>query len=141
MKRFYYLFSLITVFANPTIVIGQFAIDQIQISNLVSFVIGITIIGSLWDIWATRHGRRDEIWLWQFNHKTTLGIYVFDLPIEEYLFYVSTSTYVIFIWEALEMYSSTGSNEILLLLVATTIWSLLFIGLPFVFHSKGDALK
>lgn len=141
MKRFYYLFSLITVFTIPTVAIGYFIFEQISIYNLIAFAIGIALIGSMWDIWATRHGRRDAIWLWQFNHKTTLDFYLFDLPIEEYLFYLSTSTYVIFIWEAIRLYSSSGSHEILSLLVCATIWSLLFIGLPFVFHSKKDVLK
>lgn len=141
MKRFYYLFSLTTVFTIPTVTIGYFILEQISIYDLIVFSVGITIIGSIWDIWATRHGRRDAIWLWQFNHKTTVGIYFFDLPVEEYLFYLSTSIYVIFVWEAVQLYSSSGSQEILSLLVCAAIWSLLFIGLPFVFHSKKDVLK
>lgn len=140
MKRFYYLSSLITVFTIPTFTIGFFLSGQVDLYNLTTFAIGITVIGATWDIWATRHGKRDSIWLWQFNHKTTLGIYLFDLPIEEYLFYISTSIYVVFVWEAIKLYSASGNLEILALLASATIWSLLFIGLPYVFHSKKDKL-
>ena len=96
-SKFYYLLSLIFVFVIPMIVAGLFVWQSIVWQHFLIFVVLITILGAIWDIWATRHGKKDTVWLWQFNIKDTLGIKVFDLPIEEYLFYISTSLYVIFI--------------------------------------------
>ncbi len=98
LSRFYYLYSLLFVFTIPVLIQGYFIWPLIDKMNLFTFMIGITIIGSLWDIWACRHGKRDPIWLWQFNKKDTLGITLFDLPIEEYLFYICSSAYIIFTW-------------------------------------------
>lgn len=63
-----------------------------------------------------RHGRRDPIWLWQFNFKDTLGIKLFDLPIEEYLFYIASSVYIILIWEGIRYALETGSLLMYILL-------------------------
>ena len=61
MTKFYYSISLLFVFVIPTIIAGYFTISMVPVLNLVTFVIGITILGGIWDIWATRHGNRDPI--------------------------------------------------------------------------------
>jgi len=95
--KFYYLISLLFVFVIPASAAAHFVIDRIPMINLLTFVAGITILGSIWDIWATRHGKKDPIWLWQFNFKDTLGVKLFGLPIEEYIFYIASSLYIVFI--------------------------------------------
>ncbi|MDB5194651.1 MAG: hypothetical protein JWN50_665 [Parcubacteria group bacterium] len=131
-RRFYYLFSLIFVFVAPSVFEWRYVQTHISATNLAAFIVGITVIGSLWDIWATRHGREDAVWLWQFNRKCTLGLTFFDLPIEEYVFYVATSVYVIFEWTLI----NDPSIAPLWIVPLTTIWSLFFIGLPYVFQPK-----
>jgi len=96
-------------------------------------MVGITIVGSIWDIWATRHGNKDPIWLWQFNHKETIGKKVFDVPIEEYLFYLATSVYVIFTWESIRLVSEEGNLLMFIVLPFCAVWSLFFIGIPYFF--------
>ncbi len=141
MRRFYYLGSLVFVFLIPMLVEGYFILDQINLLQLMIFTIGITVVGSVWDIWATKHGSRDSLWLWQFNRKDTLGLFVFDLPIEEFLFYAVTSTYIIFTWECVRYLFEPGGDLMLVILPALTIWSLFFIGLPYIIKPKGDSLK
>ncbi|MBI2474616.1 MAG: lycopene cyclase domain-containing protein [Candidatus Taylorbacteria bacterium] len=141
MKKYHYLLSLLFVFTIPTLILGLFAWPIIDMSNLIGFMIGITILGSVWDVWATKHGRIDPAWLWQFNNRETLGIKLFDLPLEEYLFYVSTSAYIIFIWETMRYASETADYLAYLLLPFIALWSLLFILLPYYLAARqGRAL-
>ncbi len=140
-QKFYYLTSLLFVFVIPASIAAYFVLDRIPVVNLIIFVVGITVLGSIWDIWATRHGKRDPIGLWQFNFKDTLGIKIFDLPIEEYVFYIAYSLYIIFIWEGIKYALETGSLLMYILLPFLGVWSLLFIlVLPYVIRVRSDKL-
>jgi lycopene cyclase domain-containing protein len=122
-------------------IIGSFILERINLGNLVSFILGITIIGSIWDIWATKHGKRDRVWLWQFNYADMLGVRFFGLPIEEYLFYVSTSAYIIFIWEGIRLASESRDPQIFNILGIVGVWSLVFIVLPYLIRPKKDKIR
>ena len=141
MKRFYYILSLLFVFIIPAAIAAYFVFDRIPLINFAVFVVGITVLGSIWDIWATRHGKRDPIWLWQFNFKDTLGIKLFDLPIEEYVFYIASSVYIIFLWEGIKFALETKSIVMYLLLPLLSIWSLLAISIPYILRVKNDRFK
>lgn len=103
MRRYYYLLTLTFVFCIPTIIAAVLLQDVIALRELVPFVVLVTIIGSIWDVWATRHGKRDRVWLWQFHQSQTLGHRFLGLPIEEYLFYTASSIYIIYMWEGLKV--------------------------------------
>ncbi len=141
MRKFYYISSLVFVFLIPVLVESYFILVRIDLFQLITFVMGITIIGSMWDIWATKHGQKDSVWLWQFNHKDTLGLFIFDLPIEEFLFYIITSIYIIFTWECLGFLFEPGGDIMLVILPILTVWSLLFIALPYIIRPKDDSIK
>lgn len=134
--KFSYLLSLFLVFVLPASGAAYFVWDLIPLINLAMFAVAITILGSIWDIWATRHGKRDPIWLWQFNLRDTLGIQLFGIPIEEYLFYVSSSLYVVFIWEGIKRALETQSILMYIVLPLLGVWSLLFILIPSFFRRK-----
>jgi len=140
MRKYLYLLSLLFVFIIPTLVIGSFIEPHMNIWDLTVFALGIMIVGSAWDIWATRHGRTDSVWLWQFNKINTLGIQFLGLPVEEYLFYLSTSIYILFTWETFQ-YSTANNGAGSYFLVFTGIWSLAFIILPYSFNIRGDKLR
>lgn len=137
-KRFHYLFSLLSVFVIPTFVAAYFLADVVLLEELIPFVILVTIIGSIWDVWAARHGARDNVWLWQFHSAQTLGIRVLDLPIEEYLFYVASSVYVIYMWEGIRLMLRTSDTLVFVVITALAGWTLLAIFVPYVFRAKGD---
>lgn len=139
-SRYYYLLSLLLVFIIPAGIAAYFVLDRVPVSNLLTFVGGITILGSIWDIWAARHGKKDPIWLWQFNFKDTLGYKLFDLPIEEYVFYIASSLYIVFIWEGIKYAVDTGSLTMYVLLPFLGIWSLAFIAVPYLMRAKNDRL-
>jgi lycopene cyclase domain-containing protein len=129
--RFTYLLSLIFVFVIPLIVEWYFLIDRVNKLNLISFCIGIVICGSLWDKWATRHGNRDPLWLWQFSKTRTLGLVIFGLPIEEYIFYIVTSLNIIFTWEGLRLISESGDYTLYTVFPFIALWSFTFILIPY----------
>lgn len=139
MKRFYYLGLLVFVFALPAAVAGVYLSGQISLGTLVPFVIGVTVFGTALDIWATRHGRRDSVWLWQFHSRQTLGIKLFDVPIEEYLFYVASSVYVIVMWENLKLVLA-GSGEAAQIMGLATLWTIIVLGVLYLKRPKGDRL-
>ncbi len=125
MKKYSYLASLLFIFCIPASIAAYILRDNLSFQQLVVYVAIVTIVGSLWDIWATRHGRRDRMWLWQFNGQQTLGIKLLDLPVEEYLFYVASSTYVILIWEEIKILLANKANiEAYSLIPGLGIWTI-----------------
>lgn len=131
VARFSYLLSLLVVFVLPSMLVGYFVWDRIELSTFLIFVLSVTVLGTMWDLWAARHGRRDALWIWEFNVKDTLGLRLFDLPIEEYLFYICSSVYLVLLWEGIKYGQSSESLFILLLLSFAGVWSTVAILLPF----------
>ena len=138
LRRFYYIGSLFFVFVLPMFVQGYFVWPEINGGQLFIFVVSVTIMGALWDVWATRHGKKDTTWLWQFHRGNTLGITFLDLPIEEFIFYTASSTYVVFLWEGMTYATNTGSVALLFVLSSVSIWSMLGILIPYILRSKRD---
>lgn len=56
------------------------------------------IIFILWDALFTHHG------VWGFNNEYLLGVYLFNLPLEEVLFFVTVPYACVFIYECLNEY-------------------------------------
>lgn len=139
MKRYYYLGTLLLVFGIPTIIAGFYLSDFISLTALVPFIISITIVGGIWDIWATKHGKKDRMWIWQFNDKEVMGFYFLGLPIEEYLFYVVSSVYVIFMWESIKLIM-LKEIEVFFVVILLSCWTLCCIIVPYLFAPKGTKL-
>jgi len=140
-SRYYYILSLTFVFVIPSIVAGMFVRKSIPLVNFIIFVFLITVLGAVWNIWATRHGKKDSVWLWQFNNKDTLGIKFLDLPIEEYIFYISTSLYIVFMWKAIEIALETDNLMFFIVVPCMGLWSIFFISIPYRIKMKDDKLS
>ncbi len=123
MQRYTYTISLLSIFLLPTLIAWWHVRTQIDYVIFALFITHVTILGSIWDIWASRHGSRDRLWIWQFSTHHTLGIRIFDVPIEEYVFYTTTSAYVVLLWEAMKYGHSTGDINSLILLFCLALWS------------------
>ncbi len=124
MKHYTYVASLLLVFTIPALVQAYFLHNRISLPHLLIFAAIVTILGTLYDIWATRHGGRDPIWLWQFNPKDTLGIKLFDLPIEEYLFFAITSCYCVLSWEGINYALEARGGAIYYAVPVLGLWTL-----------------
>jgi lycopene cyclase domain-containing protein len=138
LKKFSYLLTLFSVFCIPTIVAGFYLSAYIDLQALVPFIVLVTIIGSIWDVWATRHGKKDRVWLWQFNRKQTIGLRLLGLPIEEYVFYVASSVYVIFMWEGFKLMVKGSPSEVYYVIAILSAWTLFSIFLPYIVGWKRD---
>lgn len=51
-----------------------------------------------WDVWFTKHG------IWGFNEAYLTGIYIFNLPLEEILFFITVPYACVFIYDVLNAY-------------------------------------
>lgn len=138
MRRYHYLLSLLFVFCIPTAVASAYLSNHISLEALVPFILLVTLIGSIWDVWATRHGKKDRVWLWQFNRSQTIGIRILGLPIEEYLFYVASSVYVIFMWEGLKLMVEGSTADAYVVIGLLSAWTLIAILLPYFLGRKRD---
>ncbi len=138
LEKYYYLMSLSLVFVIPSVIAGYFVPSTIAISQLIIFIFLVTIVGSLWDLWATQHGKKDSVWLWSFNTKNTLGIKFLGLPIEEYLFYTASSVYVIFLWTSIQLAMQTGNASLYFLMPCLAIWTALSISIPYKLSPNND---
>lgn len=138
MRRYHYLLTLFFVFCAPTIVAGFYLSGFIDLQALVPFIVLVTIIGSIWDVWATRHGKKDRVWLWQFNRRQTIGVRFLGLPIEEYLFYVASSVYVIFMWEGLKLMVKGTNTQVYGVIGLLSAWTLFAILFPYIVGRKKD---
>ena len=67
--------------------------------ELFIFVILLSIYGMMWDIWATQHSKRDRLWIWKFNPRTTTKIEIGGQPIEEYVLALVFLSWIILFWE------------------------------------------
>lgn len=56
------------------------------------------LIFIIWDSIFTQHG------VWGFNNKYLLGVYIYNLPLEEVLFFITVPYACVFIYECLNVY-------------------------------------
>ena len=61
----------------------------------------ILIIGAFFVLWDMQFTRMN---IWSFNQKYLLGIYMYNLPIEEVLFFIVVPFSCVFIYEVLKAY-------------------------------------
>jgi len=69
---------------------------------IISIALPFTVFLS-WDIWATARGH------WGFNMDYITGIKIFNLPVEEALFFIIIPFCAIFTWETVKYY--TGKKK------------------------------
>ncbi len=52
----------------------------------------------IWDVFKTQYG------VWSFNNEYLLGIYIINLPLEEWLFFISVPFACVFVYEVVNLY-------------------------------------
>lgn len=96
MEKFLYL--AVNLFAVSFPLIRSFEPKIRFASKWYALFPAILITGTffiIWDYWFTSIG------VWEFNPRYLLGIYFFDLPLEEWLFFITVPFACIFIYEVL----------------------------------------
>lgn len=69
-----------------------------NIFYIIQSILIVSTVYILWDVIATKRGD------WAFNPEHLLGIYLFGLPIEEILFFITVPYACIFIYETIRFY-------------------------------------
>ena len=98
MKLEYFIVLLIVLivpfYKSFSVVIGFYK----NVTRL-TFSIGIPfLIFVLWDIYSVQRGH------WRFNSIYVSGIYIFNLPVEEILFFIVIPFCALFTWETVKYY-------------------------------------
>ena len=99
MEKYYYL--LINIFTISIPLLRSFESKVYFISRWKGLLLGITItaiVFIIWDISFTNMG------VWGFNETYLTGVHIANLPIEEWLFFITVPYACMFIYEALNYY-------------------------------------
>ncbi len=99
--------------------------------NLIQVFISVVIVGTAFLIWDSIAVVRGD---WSFNREFLTGIYFFNLPLEEVLFFITVPYSCIFIYEVLRNYVSekklrVGNSVIIFI-------ALIIIVLAFIFRDQ-----
>lgn len=89
-----YLLINIAIIAIPLILTFEKKLKYYR--NLTAVIISIIIVGIvfvIWDVYATSRGD------WAFNPEHILGVYIFNLPLEELMFFITVPYAIIFLYE------------------------------------------
>lgn len=111
-----YLFINIVIIIVPLLL--SFEKNITYYKKLPSLLFSILIVSTafiIWDIIATKRGD------WSFNSEYLVGIYLFGLPIEEILFFITVPYSCIFIYETVKFYTKEKNfkiNKYIFILIA-----------------------
>jgi len=94
MERYYYIFLLLASVAIPLIRSFEHRIHfRGKWPALFSGVFIMMLVFIPWDVIFTENG------VWAFNHRYVMGLYVFGLPLEEWLFFIIIPYCIVFTYE------------------------------------------
>lgn len=98
MRKVYWITVYIALLGIPALILSR--IVEINIKSLVITTIASLIVGYIVEIWAVRHGKKDRIFVWDYNSKSNLGIKIFDIPIEDSIvFLILTPIFIVYFYE------------------------------------------
>lgn len=103
-----YTYLLINIFTILIPLIMSFEKRLKFISNWKQIFSAISITGAffiIWDIWFT------DIGIWSFNPKYLTGIRIINLPLEEWLFFITIPYALLFVYENIRHFVKIKKNK------------------------------
>jgi len=97
-KNFTYLLLMLGTMAVPL----AFSFEkQVRFYTKLKYLLpAILFSGAIFIIWDLRF---EELGIWSFNPEYLLGIYILNLPVEEWLFFIAIPYATVFIYEVLKV--------------------------------------
>jgi lycopene cyclase domain-containing protein len=92
--------------------------------KLLVFALFLVVYGIAWDIWATKHGRNDKLWIWRFNRNVITGVTIKHHPLEEYIFGFGHIIWLILFWELFYPALINRQYIVIFILVLVSIWEI-----------------
>lgn len=122
MRKFTYILANIVFLGLPAAVLAFFVLDTLNLRNIFLITLIALFVGGIFDIWATRQGKRDKFFIWEYNSRPILGIKLFGVPIEDYvLFMILTPLFIIVTWEFLKKFVANKDYDSGVIFVVGTI--------------------
>lgn len=104
-KYTYLILDLLTI-AGPLLLSFDKKVAFYKSYKFLGYSVGIpSLLYIIWDIWFTKAG------IWKFNGQFLLGSYLFELPIEEYFFFLVVPYACLFIYRCLQAYFPKLTNK------------------------------
>lgn len=104
MKKFYWISIYILLLGIPSLIFSRFIL--IDKKSLLFTIFASIVVGYLVEIWAVRHGKKDRVFVWEYNSRSNLGIKIFDIPIEDSIvFLILTPIFIIYFYEFIKLIS------------------------------------
>lgn len=101
MQKLYYSLAYLILLGMPAVIVGILVRDSIHVAALFGVTLITLIVGGIFDIWAVRQGKKDKFYIWEYNQESILGLKIFGVPIEDYVFFlVLTPAFIITLYEA-----------------------------------------
>jgi lycopene cyclase domain-containing protein len=128
----HYIYSLLLLFTLSYPLFKSFE-DKIAFHKRWKFLFPAILISAtffiIWDIWFTSIG------IWKFNSDYVLGLFIFKLPIEEWLFFFITPFSCVFIYEVMNYFVK---KDVLAKQAKyiTTILAIILLVLAIIYHDK-----
>lgn len=100
-RKYSYLLAYIILLVVPLFILFGIVKDVINFKAVLATVVAAMFLGGIFDVWGTRHGKKDKFYIWEYDDRSILGIKVFGLPIEDCVFFLGLMPVLgIFIYEA-----------------------------------------
>lgn len=135
MSKYRYL-KILLILCVPAVFILPFVWEDLNFIELGVFALLVTVAANAWDIWSARQGRRDRLWTWRFNPKTTGGIRIFGHPLEEYLFGFGVPIWIVLIWELVNQFIISPSFFSGMALGGVVVWEIVAIRLIYKYQTE-----
>lgn len=109
MQRFYYSAAYLLLLGVPALMISGVIKNHIDFRAVFVTTLLTIMVGGIFDIWAVRQSRKDKFFIWEYNKKSIIGVKVFGVPIEDYVFFlVLTPIFIIALYEGVRSFFSGG---------------------------------
>lgn len=80
INKFLYSLAYLGLLGIPALIMTYLISGDLNGKALVLVLLAAFIVGGIFDIWATRQGKKDKFFVWEYNSNSILGIKICGVP-------------------------------------------------------------